>query len=111
MKDGGLASPCGASPPDDRRRGIHRVTICRVARGKWPSRRTVLRKAALARPPEPTNGASAERLQPAVGVEYLDARSGLLMDVKERLTSGVGSHRRRPHAAISAGSARTNPRR
>jgi hypothetical protein len=73
--------------------------------GQLPNRLASTRVAVA---PEPTGSAPAERLQRAVEKEHFDADARSRMSIKERLVLwGMRCH----HAALSAGSARANPRR
>ena len=103
--DAGVTSGPQSSP--------QRVAIRSVARCEWASRRSVWRKPALARPPKPTSTAFAERLKRAVGIEHFDAGASPRVDIEERLmaVARVCWRLRYDHAALSAGSARANPRR
>src|SRR5438552_11703153 len=96
-------------------RCIDRVPIRCVARSEWASRQSIWRKPAPARPPEPTSTALAEGFQRPVGVEHFDAGPRPRVEEERLMASalaGVGcGGARHHHAALSAGSARANPRR
>jgi hypothetical protein len=95
---------------------IQGVSICCVARRKWPHWLSLRREAAPAKPPEPSLAASAECFKRTVGEEHLNAGARLRVDVEQRLAGSALSQAGREgqwchQAALSAGQARARPRR
>ena len=79
-------------------RRIQRISKSRITSRKRAGRRALRRKAAPARPPEPSSAASPERFQRAIGIEHFDAYARPWVDVEQWFMTlfRVGSHRLPP---------------